>query len=306
MTNKTIQAWGAGCGQSLLIRLFAAALVGLAMLVCIGLAAIVPLPAGVDRQMVLLLAFMAAVLGSIALTLVGAVGVVVWRGRRLDAAFAPLGLTPSQYLLNGRQYHGQVNGRQVDIYFYRGPTLDVHVGTPLRTRLSIGRRDRVGLALAGLANRQPLPLADPQLANLAVFPLDAAWAQGVLAEPAVRDLVLRLMDDTAPGAGAFEIRQLLLQPEALLLRHYRTRAGGQTAEAVRGWLNDLSALLRLLETAPPPTATAEAGGLERTLRSDRNTLTTRIYLITFGVLGVMLACAVVFAIVVVLLASAGG
>ncbi len=294
MTSKTLQAWGAGCGYQLLLRLGAAVVLFVLLFGCMLVVTVVPLPNGVDRELVAAVGLIVVVAGLVGVTLVGAAALIIWRARTLDAALAGVGLAGRMLSLNGRQYHGNVSGRQVDAYFGRGPTLDVYVGTRLLTRLTVGRRDRVGQALAGLVNRTPLALDDVQLESLAIYPHDAAWTLQLLNDARVRDRLLRLTDDHAPGAGRFEIRQLVLQPEALLFRLHRVSTRGVTAEAVQSWLTDLAALLRLMEDAPPPTVTDQANAFERTFRSNRAGLTARTLIVLLIALGVLVSCLVGF------------
>ncbi|MCC7361681.1 MAG: hypothetical protein IT317_19510 [Anaerolineales bacterium] len=304
MTSRTLQAWGAGCGYQLLLRLGIGLLLVVVTFGCVLIVTVLPLPAGVEREAVAAIALVLGVLFVVALALAGAAGLIIWRARQLDAAFAPLGLAGRMFSLNGRQYHGVVGGRQVDVYYSRGPTLDIYVGTPLLTRLSAARRDRVGQALAGLLNRQPLALDDAHMSEVALYATDEAWARQALNDARVRDQLLRLTDDQAPGVGRFEIRQVLLQPEALLFRVHHVRTAGITAEAVREWLDRLAALLRLLEGAAPPTVTEPASAMERTLRSDRGGLFSRGLIIGLAVLGVFLVCLTGAAIVGALTAGA--
>lgn len=305
MTTKTLQAWGAGCGLSLLLRLgVTLALLGV-IFGCMLVIVILPPPAGMTREQLAAIALALAVPAVVGLALVVAVGMVVVRGRQLDALFAPLDLAGGMLGLNGRQYHGTVNGRRVDAYFYRGPTLELYLSTPLQTRLTVGRRDRLGQALAGLAGRTALALDDVLLEALAVYPLDEAWARGLLNDARVRDLLLRLTDTETPDAGPFEIRHLVLQPDALLLRLSYVRLGGLTAEALRGWLNDLAALLRVLEAAPPPSATATASPLERTLRTNRTSLFNRGFVIAAAVLVALCGCAFTGGLVAFVLSEGG-
>ena len=124
----------------------------------------------------------------------GALGLSLYRRKRwLDNVFNPLGLTGSAYMLSGRQYHGAVQGREVTARFYRGPTLELHVNTLLQTRLGIGEKSQVGLAVAGLFNRQPLPLDDPDLDALSIFALDEDWARMLWTDPEAKALLQRLM-----------------------------------------------------------------------------------------------------------------
>ena len=297
MTSKTLQAWGAGCGYQLLLRLGAAILLLGVTFGCVLIVTVIPLPAGVARDQVAAIALLLGVLFVVALTIAGVAALLIWRARHLDAAFAPLGLAGRMLSLNGRQYHGMVNGRQLDAYYSRGPTLDLYVGTPLLTRLSVARRDRVGQALAGMFNRQPLVFDDAQMNEVVVYAPDEAWARQALNDARARDLLLRLTDDRAPGAGRFELRQVLLQPEALLFRVYHVRTQGVTPEAVREWLDNVSALLRLLEGAQPPTVASPLSPMERTLRSNRGGLFTRTLVILLALLGGTVGCLVVLAVI---------
>jgi hypothetical protein len=207
----------------------------------------------------------------------------------MDAAFTPLGLSGQMYLLNGRQYHGTHIGRQVDAYFYRGPTLDLYVSTPVKTRLSVGVRDRVGTAIARAFNREPSDPGDPELSHLSLYALDEAWARDLLADRTAKAALLRLTKDEGP----YELRQFHLQPGALQLRLYRTSQSHITFENVELWVNDLLAIARAAEGMAPPQQTAEATPLERTVQSNRGAFLLPALGITCGVLAVIGVCTVV-------------
>jgi len=292
MANKTLNAWGASYLRGGLLYLLVAALVVPLGCVCIGVPLYVVQNGTYDDTTTLLI-MVVPMAGFVLLVVGGSLGFAAWmirsRQRQLDDAFTPLGLAGSMYLLNGRQYHGTAGSRQMDAYFYRGPTLDIYLGTPLKTRLGIGTRDSVGAAIAGLVNRRPIALDDPGLRHLSVFPLDEAWSRDLLADPSARTAILRLTADEGP----FELRQVLLQPESLLLRLYRTRQSAITPENVRQWLNDLLAVARVAESLPPPQQTAEASGLERTTRSNRNALFLPALGIVFALLCGLSLCALV-------------
>jgi hypothetical protein len=292
MANKTLRAWGAAIARSLFLRIAVAAVVVPLACVCL----LVPLAvaqSGAFDDTTTLLIMVIPMMGFFLLVSGGSIGFAAWiirgRARKLDDAFAPLGLAGSMYLLNGRQYHGTAGGRQVDAYFYRGPVLDLYLGTPLKTRLGIGTRDTVGNAVAGLVDRRPIALDDPGLQHLSAFPLDEAWARALLADTTAREAILRLTRDEGP----YELRQVFFQPESMLLRLYHTDLRRVTPENVRQWLNDLLALARAAEGLPAPTQTAEATGLERTTRSNRNALILPAVGVVFGLLCVLTVCALV-------------
>jgi len=201
----------------------------------------------------------------------GGFGALAWalhrRKRWLDSLFTPWGLTGSRYMLNWRQYQGTVQGREVIARFYRGPTFDLYVGTPLQTHLSIAEKSRMGLAVAEMLGREPLPLDDPDLDGLSIFALDEDWAHSLLADPEAKSLLLRLM---RAGEDWALIQQVYLQPGVFRLRLYRNKnlfRYGIEPEEAQAWLDDLLALARIAEGLPAPRVTAEESGAERLVRT---------------------------------------
>ena len=152
--------------------------------------------------------------------------------------------------------------REIIARFYRGPTLDLYVGTPLQTRLGVGEKSHASLALAGMLNRQHLVLDDPDLDAWSVFALDDEWARSLLANPAAKSLLQRLM---RAGESWSLMRQVYLQPGMFHLRLYRNKNLFRydiEPEEAREWLNDLLALARIAEGLPTPRVTAEESGAE--------------------------------------------
>jgi hypothetical protein len=201
----------------------------------------------------------------------GVVGTLAWvlhrRKRWLDAVFTPLGLDGRRYMLTGRQYHGTVDDREVSARFYRGPMLELHLGTPLQTRLGVAEPGSTTRPLARLWGRLPLALDDPGLSGLVVFALDEGWARSLLAEPEARGLIQRLM---RAGESWALVRQVVLGPGAFRLRLYQSKRlfGFEiTAEEAQRWLADLLALARIAEGLPGPTVTDEESAAERLVRS---------------------------------------
>mgnify|MGYP001048113519 CR=1 FL=1 len=189
------------------------------------------------------------------------------RKRRLDAAFEPLGLEGERYMLTGRQYHGTVERREVDVRFYRGPMLELHLSTPLQTRLGVAEVGSTTPALAGLFGREPLGLDDPALSELRVYALDEGWGRSLISDPEARALLRRLL--SAAESWAL-VRQVVLGPGVFRLRLYHSKRlfGFEiTPEAAQRWLDDLLALTRIAERLPAPTVTAEESVGERLARS---------------------------------------
>lgn len=288
MTSQFFKAWGARYARAGLLGI-GLSILGFAALAAIMIfSAMVPVSRESDRQFVFLGLFVCFIVSSLAITLAATFAVVIRRGRTLDEAFVPLGLRGGGYFLNGRQYHGTALGRQVDAYFYRGPTMDLYVAANTQTRASIGRKDSVGLAIGAMLKRQPVEMNDPELRELSVFAADEHWARSLLADPEARHIVLGLISDaTGPG-----IQQLHVQPDSVYLRLLHTRTSVITAENVRRWAGDLCSLARIAETLPPPAERAEASKMERNSRINRDAFTLPAFALTCGVLGVMVVCVV--------------
>jgi len=178
------------------------------------------------------------------------------RARALDAVFTPLGLSGSSYLLNGRHYQGQLAGREVDVYLYRGPTIELRLKTSVLTRAQFFHRDSIPVGIAGALNKQPLE-ALPGLEGYAVYPLDEAWTRGWLADERAVQAVQTLM---TTGAEWAIFRSLELQPGEVLLHLHRSRkvfVSSIPLEAAREWLAALERLAQSAEVQPAPTVTAE-------------------------------------------------
>ena len=217
--------------------------------------------------------------------------IVVVRKRRsswLDAIFGQggLGLEGRSYLFNFRQYHGQLHGRKVDVYFYRGPTLDIFISTSLKTRFNIGDKNRIGLALARTMNRTPIEINEPAWQNLSVFALDADWMRRLLANPQAKTILLRLLTDRNDAL----FRQVHLQPEGLYLKLYRNQnlfKYGLTAEQVNRWMSDLFTLAQIAESLPAPMITDAASSLEQQNQSNRDNITKKVTCIMIVVIGLL-------------------
>ena len=222
------------------------------------------------------------------LVLFGGGGVMIFgtlaaRKRRLNAAFGPFGLTGSSYNLMFRQYHGLVRGRQVDVYFYRGPVLDIDIGTRLQTRLGAASAASDTGFFARLFNRPPMNL-HPNLSDLLVFPHEEEWAREALADAQIVALLRALVNP----AGDFTRQNVLLRPGSLRLQLSGTHKAlifnpSILPEDARRWLETLFDLLERLEALPAPRITVQPSQSELDAAQIRKTNWTAIGLI-FGLL----------------------
>lgn len=232
----------------------------------------------------------------------GALGLALYRRKRwLDVVFEPLGLSGNRYMISGREYKGTVDGREVTVRFYRGPSLDLYISTPLQTRMEVVERTQVGLGVAKLVQREPLAPDDPDLEAFSIFALDEAWGRALLAKPGARTALLRLWQ---AGESWALMRQVLLKPGAFHLRLYRNKnlfKYGIEPEDAQEWLDDLLALARAAESLPAPQVTAEETGAERMVRTGR-TMPVALAFVA-GLLGIPLCATMVVAVVVLLLTA---
>jgi hypothetical protein len=293
-----------GCTRSLLIQVIAVLIV--VPLVCV----LVFLPLTlVGRSDLSIWWLIIPVSLFLLISLGGGIGTLVLvlsrRTRQTDALFTPLGLVGSPYSLFFRQYHGVVQGRDVAVYYYRGPTLEIEVETPLQTRLGATGQHADTNALARLLNRQPLSLADPALSAFAVFGLDEAWSRELLAQTETPGLLQRLIH----FEGSFTRRQVLLRPGWLRLHLFGSRnlldfTLDVAPDQVHQWFDGLLALLRLAEGLPAPQVTAEESPAERMARSIRDRNPYLVPAITVGAIVVIFFCAIAIGVAAFLWATA--
>jgi hypothetical protein len=300
MNDKLFRTWLTGCGW----RIVSEIVMGVAALVffggCMLAAALIPMDDDYRP-----LVFIGGVAGFFVISMAGVVIWFLWskgrRAQRFDAAFTPYGLTGRGYMTVGRQYHGVYQGRELHVYFYRGPVLDIYLGTPLKTRLALGTRTMLGSAASGLVQQNQLTLSDPAYHHLLASAVDARWAQELLALPEAKDVILRL----AAAPGYLEMDNLFLQPGAFLLRLYRIPESRITPENLQQWLRDLYTLARAAESLPPPQVTAEPTANEGVLRTDRDAFNRKVYAITLGAFALLTLCTLAITALIVWLAMQG-
>jgi hypothetical protein len=292
--GRLAKTYGAGCLRGMVISIVTAV-----VFICIvGAGFVVTYLAPVPEDMRLFI-FLGVFVLAVGLLTVVVAGWAVWQLRQrqklLDAIFVPLGLKGSAYLTSGRQYHtdrnrpGNIGGRQVDVYFYRGPALDIFIAASLRTRMGVGMTSGLGRAAAGALNRSPLVMDDPSMRGLVFYPSDERWGRELLADEAVRTSIVRLM---APGSS-FEVRTLLFQPESVELKLNQVPLGSLTAENVRGWISDLIELAQAAESVSPAEKVEVVSDLERRSRLNRSSFTLPAIGIVLAVIGIPVMCILV-------------
>ena len=298
--NRLLRAYGQGCARGALLYAVIAVIV-LSGFCCLSAGAYA-LPVEDDIRLWiwvgLIILFMFTVIG---ITVVWAVLTIRRRGRQLDEVFTPFGLEGRGYLTNGRQYHGIYRGYPMHVYFYRGPTLQIYIDAPLRTRLGIGRKSELARLAGNLIERDVLELDAPEFEHLAIYSDDPRWAKDLFADHQARETVSRLTNEES----AVEVRTLSVTPKALLWQSRYLQMRHINAENVRAWINDLYELVRIAQGLLPPTVTAVESDLERLTRTDRSRYTWPVVGITCGVFAALAGCILAISAFVIILAESG-
>jgi len=152
-------------------------------------------------------------------------------GRVLDPVCLPHGLIASNYGLIGRQYDGQIDGRQVQVRYtparLQRALLEVHLTAQTGTRAAMGIH-------------KPLldcrDCARVQHDVLHVYAEDPGWAEQFLTAGAVETTLSHLLVDQ----GSIAAGELYIQPERIWFRAYLP--SGDTSTLVESWLQDLLSL----------------------------------------------------------------
>lgn len=190
------------------------------------------------------------------------------RRQHLDAAFTPLGLLGSRYQMWFRRYYGTLDGRSIEVYFSRGPKLDIFVGTCLQTRMGITLASSSTRNFAALAGQQHLGYLPSAYNGLMVFAHEEPWARQLLLHPQAQAVLSRL----AAPSNFFLRQDVLLIPGFVRLAYFGNRQLFQYAIAPAQacqWLGDALTVAALAESLPPPRMPLYETDAERLARSMR-------------------------------------
>ena len=159
-------------------------------------------------------------LGYLAGLTVYVVSIPIQAGRVLDPVLRPEGFTAQNYMLFGRQYHGTIRGRQVDIqvmppHRFKPGLVDIRVETNPGLSAAIGYQR----PLLDCRDCSLLALDNPDLSHLQIFAREQEQARALLTDPAISPILNRLMFDQSPlKRRERQFRELYLQPHRLWLR----------------------------------------------------------------------------------------
>ncbi|MEJ2757104.1 MAG: hypothetical protein P8046_01360 [Anaerolineales bacterium] len=184
----------------------------------------------------------------------------------VDKIFTGFSLKASRLNITGRQYHGKIQGREVDVLYSRGPILTVYVSIGVMTRLSVSDSEDIIRGIANIFHQKPISLQEE---GLTIYAHEAAWAQGFLAVSPVRELLKGLLFEQHP----FLVRQVLIIPGRLMLRYYRSKQGADfefSAEQASRWMDELLQLAAFAEAQPTPQKTIPVSEIHEQARIKSN------------------------------------
>lgn len=230
------------------------------------------------------------------------------RAQYLDGIFTPLGLKGESYLVYGRHYWGPLGGREVDVYIYRGPTLEVRMSTAGTTRFQVMPKNTIPVAVAGIFNKGAMPAPVPELEPYSIYPLDEAWTRNLLQDSRAAAAILTLM---TKGLDWALFRHVEVHPGAVLLFINRSRklfSNLSQLNEVQPWLSALKDLAEAIDAQPQPEITAlPIRSTSRESRQKRSKWTTTIILfLVFGMPLCFLALGILIYLLIILLTGSGG
>lgn len=166
-------------------------------------------------------------------------------GQALDSTLVPLGLTSEGYMGFGRQYHGEIKGRQVDVTYQpaqviKPSLLNVYVSASAGTQAALGP----GKPLLDCRDCPEVDVEALGLGQLHVAAQDEAWTRRLLADPANAVAVNRLLGDQE----MLGLRELYIQPNRIWLRAHPKQI---TEDHIQHWLDDLLILAEAVEANTP-------------------------------------------------------
>ncbi len=209
-----------------------------------------------------------------ALPLAIAVVAVRLRASRLDRAFEPWRLRGRHAGAVMRSWHGEIDGRDFNAWFHRGPTIELYLACAPATRGAIHRGGALIRALSrAVEARRPLQPPPMEPEGVSVYADDAPWMRRLLARRDAREAVAGLMRETPRAAAAVSVA-----PNAVrYLRRFAPLAE-LNAENLARWVGDLGCLAAAVDAVGPSVDGLEPGRLEEWARTSRGRYLNRILL----------------------------
>ncbi len=205
---------------------------------------------------------------------------VRFRGRRLDRAFASLGWKGQQAGPVLRSWHGVLDGREFDVWFHRGPTLEIYAGCEPGTRGIVHTGGPLMRAIGEALDKHG-PLRPPpfDLEGATFYSHDEGWMRRLLERGRGENALRALMTDTHRSAS-----NLLVGPNYLRYMRRFLPLREIKEENIRGWLTEVGTLAEEVDRLGPSKDAVEPKKVEEWARKHRGRHLKKIF---FG-LGIVL------------------
>ena len=211
------------------------------------------------------------------------------RAKYLDAIFKPLGLNGELYLIVGRHYWGEINGREVDVYIYRGPSMEIHISSQTNTRVLVMPNKTIPVKVSGIFNKQPMQIENPGYTKYSLYPDDENWAKYLVQQSDT----LSIFQSLIYGHADWEIfRHLEIQADRIMLYLHRSKklfTNLNDFSAAAAWLESLQTLAALVEKLPAPAHTNQPV-LSYSRAKRRNTNKFQLYIVLFIIVCIPVIC----------------
>jgi hypothetical protein len=211
------------------------------------------------------------------------------RAKRLDAIFFPVGLKGELYLIVGRHYWGSINGRDIDIYIYRGPSMEIHISANTNTRVLVLPNKTLPVKISGIFNKQPMQTAAAEYEKYSLYPDDENWAKQLIQQKDTLSLFDSLVYEHADWAI---FRHLEIQSDRIMLYLHRSKnlfTNLNDFSAAATWLKSLYELAEIVENLPAPSHITQPV-LAYSRSNRRNTNKIQLYVILFILICIPIAC----------------
>ena len=167
-----------------------------------------------------------------------------------------------------------IGGRAFNAWFHRGPTIELYLGCRPATRAVIHRGGSLIRALSrAVESRQPMTPSPIDLEGVSVYADDEAWLRRLLRQPAARDAVTNLLEETPRAAAAISVA-----PNAVRYLRRFLPLSELEAENTGRWVGELGTLADAVDSAGPSADALEPGRLEEWARTSRDRYLNRIFL----------------------------
>ncbi|HEX7557002.1 MAG TPA: hypothetical protein VF338_10295 [Leptolinea sp.] len=200
------------------------------------------------------------------------------RSRQLDQIFLPLGFTGSNYMIQGRHYQKRLNEHYIDIYIFRGPTVEIWFSVPVDGAFRCFLTSSIPVSIANGLQKESYRSDNNALKPYVFYPAENTWLPKFLDELTVAEAVNSLM---STGADWAIFKRLELIPGELIFNLYKSRLWNLyplVPDEISAWIQQLALLAEELQAFDLPKVAATIA-TERTLsRIKMDKLLTNIVL----------------------------